>query len=153
MHERFPVTVHMFFFRHGHILLSRRFETGYMDGFYSVPAGHLDGNEPVRQAAVRETREEIGLRIEPQNIVFAGIFHRREGDERLDFFVHVTEWEGEPVNAEPEKCDDLLWAELDKLPVNTVPYVRQAIENFHNGVMFAEFGWNAEDQGVGVAPE
>src|SRR5512143_3734715 len=86
MHTKFPVTVHMFFIEGDRILLSRRYNTGYMDGHYSVPAGHLDGDEPVRQAAVRETREEVGLSIQPEDVAFAGVFHRREGDERVDFF-------------------------------------------------------------------
>jgi ADP-ribose pyrophosphatase YjhB (NUDIX family) len=134
----------MFFLRGDEILLSRRRQTGYMDGYYSVPAGHLDGDEPLRQAAARETREEVGLGILPQDVAFAGVFHRREGDERVDFFVCVQKWEGEPVNAEPEKCDDLRWVKLDELPANTVPYVRRAIENFRRGAVFEEFGWEQQ---------
>ena len=141
MHAKFPVTVHMFFLRENKILLIRRYQTGYMDGHYSVPAGHLDGDEPVRKAAVREALEEIGGRIEPDDIDFAGVFHRSEGDERVDFFVHVRRWSGEPVNAEPKKCDELLWSELKDLPENTIPYIRRAIEKFQTGVPFEEFGW------------
>ena len=145
MHAKFPVTVHMFFLRENKILLSRRYQTGYMDGYYSIPAGHLDGNEPVRQAALREAREEIGVQIDPADIAFAGVFHRSEGDERVDFFVHVQKWNGEPVNAEPEKCDEIRWVDFEALPENTVPYVRQAIENFRAGVLFEEFGWKKKD--------
>ena len=141
MHTKFPVTVHMFFFHGNKLLLIRRYQTGYMDGHYSVPAGHLDGNEPVRLAAVREAQEEIGVRIDPADIRFAGVFHRHEGDERVDFFVHVLNWNGEPVNAEPEKCDQILWTDVDDLPENTIPYIRRAIENFRAGVPFEEFGW------------
>jgi 8-oxo-dGTP diphosphatase len=141
MHATFPVTVHMFFLREDRILLIRRYQTGYMDGHYSVPAGHLDGNEPVRQAAVREAREEIGVGIDPAEIRFAGVFHRYEGDERVDFFVQVLNWEGEPLNAEPQKCDEIRWVELNRLPENTIPYIRRAIENFRAGVAFEEFGW------------
>jgi 8-oxo-dGTP diphosphatase len=141
MHAKFPVTVHMLFLRENQILLIRRFQTGYMDGHYSLPAGHLDGGEAVRRAAVREAREEVGVRIDPADLRFAGVFHRFEGDERVDFFVHVQAWQGEPVNAEPEKCDDLRWAELEALPENTIPYIRRAIENFQAGVLFEEFGW------------
>jgi ADP-ribose pyrophosphatase YjhB (NUDIX family) len=141
MHAKFPVTVHMFFLRQNKLLLIRRYQTGYMDGHYSVPAGHLDGNEPVRMAAVREAKEEIGVQIDPGNIDFAGVFHRSEGDERVDFFVQVRRWRGEPFNAEPEKCDELRWTDVNDLPENTIPYIRRAIENFQTGVRFEEFGW------------
>jgi ADP-ribose pyrophosphatase YjhB (NUDIX family) len=141
MHAKLPVTVHLFLLRGDRILLLRRFQTGYMDGHYSVPAGHLDGEESVRMAGAREALEEIGVRLDPAELVFAGVIHRREGDERVDFFVHVRNWSGEPFNAEPEKCDDLCWAELDALPENTVPYVRRAIENFRSGIPFEEYGW------------
>ena len=141
MRAKFPVTIHLFFFKGDRILLLRRYHTGYMDGHYSVPAGHLDGNETVRMAGVRESREEIGIRIDPAELVFAGVFHRHEDDERVDFFFQVPGWSGEPFNAEPEKCDELLWADIDALPENTIPYVQQAIKNFQAGIPFEEFGW------------
>ena len=59
----------------------------------------------------------------------------------MDFFFQVKKWAGEPVNAEPEKCDELRWVGLDDLPENTVPYMRQAILNFAAGIFFEEFGW------------
>ena len=141
MRIRFPVTIHLFFIRDDEILLSRRYQTGYMDGFYSVPAGHLDGDETVRQAGVREAREEIGVELDPADMVFAGAFHRHEGDERVDFFMRVNKWSGQPVNAEPAKCDDLRWVPMDALPENTIPYIRQALSNYRAGVPYEEFGW------------
>ena len=141
MRAKFPVTVHLFFFRNGHILLLRRFNTGFRDGEYSVPAGHLDGDETVMAAAVREAEEETGVRIEADDIVFSSVMHRNEGDERVDFFVHVLKWQGEPVNTEPEKCDELIWADVQALPINTIPYIRRAIDNHRKGSSFDEFGW------------
>jgi len=105
MRTKFPVTVHLLFFRGDQILLLRRFNTGYADGQYSIPAGHLDGNETVTAAAVREAKEETGVRIEASDIDFSSVMHRNEGDERVDFFVHIRKWSGEPANTEPEKCD------------------------------------------------
>jgi 8-oxo-dGTP diphosphatase len=141
MRARFPVTVHLLFFRGHQILLLRRFNTGYRDGEYSVPAGHLDGNETVMAAAAREAGEEIGVKIEAGEMAFSSVMHRNEGDERVDFFMHVHKWRGEPVNAETDKCDELLWTEVNDLPMNTIPYVRQAIQNHLNRVQFDEFGW------------
>lgn len=141
MRAKFPVTVHLFFFKDDQILLLRRYQTGYMDGHYSVPAGHLDGEETVRMAGVREAYEEIGVHVDPADMVFAGVFHRHEDDERVDFFFQVNRWSGEPFNREPEKCDELCWVKFDSLPENTIPYVRRSVENFQAGIPFEEFDW------------
>jgi 8-oxo-dGTP diphosphatase len=141
MRARFPVTVHLLFFRDNKILLLRRFNTGYRDSEYSVPAGHLDGNETARSAAAREAAEEVGVLIDENDIIFSSVMHRNEGDERVDFFMHVRAWRGEPINKEPDKCDDLYWEDINSLPQNTIPYVRRAIQNHLEGIHFDEFGW------------
>jgi 8-oxo-dGTP pyrophosphatase MutT (NUDIX family) len=122
-------------------LLIRRFNTGFADGQYSVPAGHLDGGETVIAAAVREAQEEVGVHIKADCIHFSHVMHRLDGEERVDFFVQVSAWEGEPVNAEPDKCDDIRWVNVDDLPENTVPYIKQALHNHRNKIRFDEFGW------------
>lgn len=141
MRAKFPITVHLFFFQENQILLSRRFNTGFRDGEYSVPAGHLDGNETVIAAGIREAEEEIGIKIEASDMVFSSVMHRIEKDERVDFFIHIHKWQGEPFNAEPDKCDDLRWADVDQLPANTIPYVRQALRNHLSGIQFDEYGF------------
>lgn len=137
----FPVTVHLLFIREDQILIARRFNTGYRDGEYSVPAGHLDGDETVIAAGMREAKEEVGVTIEAGDMTFSSVMHRNEGEERVDFIVQVQKWQGEIVNAEPDKCDDLRWVNFNDLPENTIPYVRRAIANHMNGITFDEFGW------------
>jgi 8-oxo-dGTP diphosphatase len=134
--------VHLFFFRENQILLIRRFNTGFRDGEYSIPAGHLDGGETVRVAAVREAYEEVGARIDADDLVFSSVMHRLDGEERVDFFVRVNKWNGELFNAEPDKCDDVRWVNLDALPENTIPYIRRALQNDRDGIRFDEFGWD-----------
>jgi 8-oxo-dGTP diphosphatase len=144
MRAKFPVTVHLWFLRDDQILLARRFNTGYADGQYSVPAGHLDGGETVLDAAAREAEEEVGVQIRPEDMTFSTVMHRMEKDdenERVDFFVHVHQWQGEPFNAEPDKCDELRWVNVNALPPNTIPYVRKALKNHLNNISFDEFGW------------
>jgi len=46
-----------------------------------------------------------------------------------------------PENREPDKCSELSWADLGRLPDDTIPYVRAGIESFRRGVWFQEFGW------------
>ena len=138
---RFPTTVHLFFFRENQVLLIRRYNTGFADGQYSVPAGHLDGGETVIDAAAREGHEEVGVQIEADCIQFSQVMHRLEGDERVDFFVNVRKWEGEPFNAEPQKCDELRWVDVNDLPENTIPYIKKALYNHRYGIQFHEYGW------------
>ena len=141
MRTTFPVTVHLFFFRGSQVLLIRRFNTGYADGQYSVPAGHLDGGETVIAAARREAMEEVGVRIDPQDIEFSSVMHRLNGEERVDFFVKIRDWAGEPFNAELDKCDEIRWVDVNDLPANTIPYIGQALRNHFQEKKFDEFGW------------
>ena len=55
------IAVYLILIEDDKILLQRRFNTGYKDGNYSLPAGHLDDNESITQALVREVKEEIDL--------------------------------------------------------------------------------------------
>lgn len=141
--ERFKaiVAVHLFLVQDRTILLSRRYNTGYADGQYSVIAGHLDGQEEVTAAMAREAHEEAGIEIAPADLEVVGVMHRLADDERVDFFLAATAWQGEICNREPDKCDELAWFGFDDLPGNTVPYVRQAIENYRRGTWFDSFGW------------
>ena len=141
MRNRFKSAVHLLLIHNQKILLLRRYNTSYEDGNYSVVAGHLNGGEMVTAAAVREAREEVGIVIREKDIEIVQVMHRLSDDERIDFFVTVSAWKGEITNQEPDKCDHLAWFSLDELPENTVPYVRQAIRNYQNGVQFSSFGW------------
>ena len=119
----------------------RRYNTGYEDGNYSVVAGHLDGEEDLRSAMIREAKEEAGIEILPSELEVVGSMHLMTDTEYVSFFLQASEWCGDVVNMEPDKCDDLRWFELDGLPENTIPYVRRAIENYREGKWFESFGW------------
>jgi len=136
------VAVHLFLLRDGRVLLLRRYNTGYEDGWYSVVAGHVDGGEEIKDAMIREAREETSIVIAPENIVVVGVMHRRSAEERIDFFLAARRWAGEVTNREPDKCDELAWFDLDALPANVIPYVRRALDNYREGCWFDSFGWD-----------
>lgn len=138
---RFPVAVHVFFVRRDEILLLRRDNTGFEDGKLSVVAGHVEPGETITQAAVRESREEVGLELDPELLRPVGVMHRKSDDERIDFFLAYRLDAGEPRNVETDKCSELLWAKLGDLPPDTIPYVRAGIGAFNEGRWFQEFGW------------
>lgn len=138
---KFISDVHLLLIKNDQILLLRRANTGYEDGNYSLPAGHLEGNETTTAGLLREIREEVGITIIPEKLSFAHIMHRKSNDERMSFFFAAKEWQGKPTNCEPEKCDELKWFPMDNLPKNTIPYIRSAINSYQNKILFSEFGW------------
>lgn len=141
--ERFKIvpSVYLMLVRNGQILLSRRYNTGFCDGQYSLPAGHLDGNETFIQALIREVKEEIGINLDPSALKLVHTMSRKSAEERVDFFFITDRYDGEPKIMEPHKYDDLRWFKLDELPKNTIPYIRQAIESVQNNIFYSEYGW------------
>lgn len=146
-HQRFKLVsaAHLFLIKGPRILMTRRFKTGYEDGNYGVPSGHLDGGEQATAAMFREAWEEIGIEISPADLTCVHTMHRNacsHGSERIDFFFLCKSWTGEPRIKEPDKCDDLIWSFLWLLPDNTIPYIRQAIEKYYKErENYSEFGW------------
>src|ERR1017187_7851758 len=55
----------------GLVLFGRRQNTGFEDGAWHVPAGHLEASESVVQALIREAKEEVGVTIAPEDVEFA----------------------------------------------------------------------------------
>jgi 8-oxo-dGTP diphosphatase len=134
--------VHLILIRDGRVLLQRRYNTGYEDGNYSVPAGHLDGREPVTVAMAREAREETGLILDPADLRVVHVMHRNaDPEERVDFFLSASQWDGTPEITEPDRCDELAWYPVARLPQNMVPYVRAALDAHRHGLTYSEFGW------------
>lgn len=132
--------------KNGKILLQRRFNTGYEDGKYSMVAGHVDKGETFTQCLIREVKEEAGIMLSLDDLKVVHVMHRNSGteenNERVDVFFVAEKWDGEIENREPNKCDDLSWFGLDKLPANIIPYVKQAIDCIKSKIFYSEYGWH-----------
>ncbi|MEU7894042.1 2'-5' RNA ligase family protein [Nonomuraea sp. NPDC049152] len=133
------VDVHVLLVRDGKLLLGRRANTGYADGLWHLPSGHLEAGESAVEGAVREAREEVGVAIDPADLTFVHAMHR--APDRVGLFFRAERWDGEPYNAEPGKCDALEWHPLDRLPDGTVDYPGAAIRAIGEGHPFAQFGF------------
>jgi ADP-ribose pyrophosphatase YjhB (NUDIX family) len=145
MKERFKYigSSYLILIEEDRILLLKRENTGFMDGYYGLPAGHLDGGETSREGGAREFKEEIGINVNPLELKVVHIMHRKgEQDERVDFFMATDKYTGEIKNCEPNKCGDLSWFSLNNLPQNIIPYINQAIQKYKEGIFYSEWGWN-----------
>jgi 8-oxo-dGTP diphosphatase len=143
--ERFQLlcTVSILFIKDGKIFLIRRANTGYFDGSFEVPAGHIDGGEPIRKAAAREAKEEVGVDVNVEDLEVVHVMHRfGTKNERIEFFLVAKSWKGELKNTELEKCDQIGWFDLKNLPDNMVPKCKHALERYLADETFSEFDWN-----------
>ena len=120
--DTFAIVAHTMIFRGTELLLLRRAGTGFMDGHHTLPGGHRQNGETVVDAAVRECREELGITVEALRPVV--VMPYREG---ANFVFEALDWHGEPIIAEPEKCDALAFAAPPALPVPTAPFVARAL--------------------------
>ncbi|USN87391.1 MAG: NUDIX domain-containing protein [Candidatus Nomurabacteria bacterium] len=135
-------SVYLLLIKDNKILLGRRFKTGFMDGFYGVPAGHIENAETAKEGCARETKEEIGIDIKPEDLEVVHVMYRdNKKDVRVDFFMTTKSYKGEIKNCEPHKCDGLDWFDLDNLPDNTIDFMKAGIENYRNNITYSEFGW------------
>jgi ADP-ribose pyrophosphatase YjhB (NUDIX family) len=123
-------------------LLIRRANTGWRDGEYTLPAGHIDPGESALAAAVHEAREEVCLEIEPENLRLVHVVQsmKSEANDKdfINFYFECDKYSGQAANGEPDKCDDLIWippADLDKFPV--IDAVRAALSQIARGGIFS----------------
>lgn len=139
----FPVVAHVFLIRSNSLLLLRRCDTGFEDGNYGLPGGHVELGESIAQAAVRECREEIGVLIKESSLSVVGFAHYTSpSGDGIDVFLKTSRWRGTPMLV--AECDDLCWREMNELPENTLPFIRRAIDrHLRAGKWFDEIGWES----------
>jgi len=129
--------VYLFLKKDNEVLLQKR-ANGWMDGFYSLPAGHIDGGETIKTAMSRETLEETGLIIEEDNLEVVHVMHRLAEKEYIDFFLTTEKWEGTPTVKEPNKCSELKWFDINQLPDNIIPNVKHFLKEISQNKTFSE---------------
>lgn len=104
--------------------------------------GHVEENESLKEAAMREAREELGIGISYKDIVFATCSYTKFEKLPYNFFYFVVEqFDGIPAIKEPEKCQELKWFCINDLPEGIISDVKVTIDNYLSGISFAELGW------------
>lgn len=98
----------------GEVLFSQRNNTGFMDGKYQLPAGHMDGNEAMTAAMARELKEEIDIDVSEEDMRVVHISHRTSFGEReyFDIYLEILNYAGAPRINEPEKCSALHYFDI-----------------------------------------
>lgn len=110
----------------GKVLLARRANTKYMDGYYGLPGGHVEKQEKLEQAAARELFEETGLSAGQLKLFH--VYQNNSTPERqyIGFVFLANQLTGE-MKIEEDKADDIGMFSLEKLPEKIIPYHQDAI--------------------------
>lgn len=138
-HE-FPVVVHTLLWRNGDIFLLNRTNTGFMDGYYSLPGGHQRLGETVREAVIRECREETG--VVPQDLSPRCVMPYISGHHQgLNFVFEAHAFDGEPRINEPALFGHCLWTSPADLPQRVPPWLPDVFA-MSEGSWYREFRWD-----------
>lgn len=121
------------------ICMIRRCNTGYMDGFYSLPAGHVEKDETVLEVMIHEVKEEVDITITTDNLKLIHVNSRTDTDpNRINFLFECSRWQGEVFNQEPDKCDDIKWFSPDNLPENIVPEFAKSLPDINQNNFYSQ---------------
>jgi 8-oxo-dGTP diphosphatase len=132
----------LIFRKDGKILFVKRANTGHKDGYYSLPGGHVDPGESYSQSACREGFEEVGIRLKPSQLKQVLTFHAYGTDSvRTGVFFEVTDWQGEPYNAEPHVHSEIAWLPEDDLPDTITEHTLLRLNALSKGQTYIEYGW------------
>jgi 8-oxo-dGTP diphosphatase len=93
-------------FRAGEVLLIQRGKPGPIQGFWSLPGGHIEPGEPVRAAALREVREEAGVVVELDGLLDLHEVIRGDRPEDLTSHYLIAVFYGRWLSGEPVPGDD-----------------------------------------------
>lgn len=138
---KMPVSVQIILFdKDNQILLLKRKSTGFEDGKYGFIGGHVEENENVKKAIIREVKEEIDIEISEQDLEFRNVLNRKvnKKTEYIDFIFTARKWKGNIKNMEPEKCTEILWCNINNLPDNIIDFEKYIL-NSEDKCLF--FGW------------
>lgn len=134
-----PLTALLLLSKDNKVLLSKRWHTGYEDGKFTFPGGHVEKGEEIKQAAIREAKEEIGIDICPEDLQVIHVLNRKvEDNAYVDFILKPSKWSGEIINKEKNVCEELLWADIHSIPDTTLPFLKELLEN---DSFYIPFGW------------
>lgn len=137
MKAMFKSAVHIILMNENRILLQKRKGSKLWPGYYALPAGHIDEGETQYDALVREAKEELDIEIDTKDITESYVVLRRnyfkiDGkvlEPYIDYYFEVKKYTGKPRIVEEDKCDELVWADINNLPEPFINYEGAFLED------------------------
>lgn len=88
---------------------------------------------------MREAKEELNILINLDDIIDTFVVNRKNKSlpSYYDVYFEINKFDGEIIINEPEKCRELIWADINNLPTDMIKFEKEAINNNLNGVKFS----------------
>lgn len=98
------------------LLLGRRID-GHGKNSWQSAGGHLEFGESFKTCALREIKEEVGIKVKNIKFVTAtNDFFKKENKHYVTTFMVCEYVSGEPAALEPTKCKEWRWFDKNNLP-------------------------------------
>jgi len=114
------VATECFLIKGNQVLLGLK-KRGFAAGKLLGPGGKTQNNETSEQCAIRETEEEIGVKlVNPKKVGHINFFYwenDQQTSQQVDFYL-ADEWSGEP-----KETDEFIpkWFQKDQIPLDQLP--------------------------------
>lgn len=133
----------------GRILFGRRARHLYAGDMFNLISGKAEPGEDATTAMIREAQEEAGVRLDADDLRSIGAVHTNAGSGPRVGFVFTADHDavrhGDVRNAEPDKCDGLVWADPPSWPQPLEPYNAAALGLLDpNSPPLALHGWGPQ---------
>lgn len=128
------------------VLLQHRGQTEMLPNVWDCISGHVEAQETVRQAMVREVYEELAIEVNAEDLQFVGLTHLRLDDETTYYNIYLTtdKFVGTPKIMETDKHDGLKWinlADLQHMANDIVENRYHAIQHLGKAPFYSEEGF------------
>ena len=120
------------------LLLKQKRKQG---GNFTLVGGTVEPDETPKEALIRESEEEAGILLKPEDLQLAHVLHKQTAKgQRMVLYFKATNWRGTFKNNEPFKFKGVSWFALNQLPSDLTATVRHVLGQYRKGNLYSEFG-------------
>lgn len=118
------------------LLLAQTSENG---GKFTLPGGTVEGKEFAKETLIRECIEEIGIKLNPDDLELIHILHKKRGKEnRITIYFKTQNFQGKLHAKETEKFRGVTWCSTHRLPIKTSVTVKYVLAQIKMGERYSE---------------